>query len=145
MQIEIYINGCKYLRPSNNFSQSFLKIIETTSLKKEYVELYKTKADEIKNLTAICLEDDLVFIIHKHLTLELDFAMKLYPYDIVYCSCLKPLTERGEVIKELMIDNYQLILTNRNWLETDNLKLYFELVDYGEADERLINALRQIT
>jgi hypothetical protein len=77
MQIEIYINGWKYLRPSNNFSQSFLKIIETTSLKNQYVELYKTKADEIKNLTAICLEDDLVFIIHKHLTFEEDFVLKI--------------------------------------------------------------------
>ncbi|MFV5703335.1 hypothetical protein ACM55F_15815 [Flavobacterium sp. XS2P12] len=142
MKIEIFINGYKYLRPSNNFSQSFLKIIDTTSLKKENFELYKTKSDEIKNLTVICLKDDLVFIIHKHLTLELDFAMKINAYDIVYCSCLKPLTERGEVIKELMIDNYQLILTNRNWLETDYLKLYFELVDYGEADNRLINALK---
>lgn len=145
MGIEIFINGYKYLRPSNNFSKSFLKVIDTSSLKKEYFELYKTKADEIKKLIEICLNDDLVFIIHKHLTLELDFAMKLYPYDIVYCSCLKPLTERGEVIKELMIDNYQLILTNRNWLATDYLKLYFELVDYGEADERLINALRRRT
>lgn len=143
MKTEIFINGFKYLRPSKNFSQSFLKIIDTTSLKKEYFELYKTQSDEIKILTKVCLNDDLVFIIHKHLTLKVDFAMKLCPYDIVYCSCLEPLTERGGVIKELMIDNYQLILTTRNWIETDYLKLYFELVDYGEADERLINALRR--
>ncbi|UFH45381.1 hypothetical protein LNP27_09565 [Flavobacterium galactosidilyticum] len=145
MRVEIFINGYKYLRPSKNFSQSFLKIIDLASLMKEYFDLYKTKADEIKILKEVCLNDDLVFIIHKHLTLEIDFAMNLCPYDIVYCSCLQPLTERGEVIKELMIDNYQLILTNRNWLETNFLKLYFELVDYGEADERLINALRRKT
>lgn len=50
METEIFINGYKYLRQSNNFSKSFLKVINTSSSKKEYVELYKTKADEIKNL-----------------------------------------------------------------------------------------------
>jgi hypothetical protein len=145
MRIEILINGYKYLRPSNNFSQSFLKIINTTSLSKDYRELHKTKAEEIKILTEACQKDDLVFIIENHLTLDIDFALKLCPYDIIYCSCLAPLTDRGMVIKELMIDNYQLILTNRNWIETDYLKLYFELVDFGEADERLINALRRRT
>jgi hypothetical protein len=68
--------------------------------------------------------------------------MKLQVFDIVYCPCLHPIITIGSVVRELMIDNFQLVLTNRNWLKTDHLKLYFELVDCGEAVFCLINALR---
>lgn len=145
MKIEIFIYGHKYLYRSDSINESFLNVIKSTSSQKEYLELFKTKAAEIKTLTEACLKDNLVETLRKHLTLEVDFAMKLNTFDIVYCPCLQPLTELGKVIKELMIDNYQIILTNRNWLETDHLRLHFELVDYGEADIFLINALRKRT
>ena len=142
MKIEIFIYGDKYLYRCDNINESFLNVIKYTSSQKEYRQLHKTNPEEIKILKEACLKDNLVETLHKHLTLEVDFAMKLNAFDIVYCPCLHPLTELGKVIKELMIDNYQIILTNRNWIETDHLRLHFELVDYGEADIFLINALR---
>lgn len=141
MKIEIFINGDKFICPTNNFSESFLNIIRKSVDNKLYSTLHKTKANEIKILAEICQKDQLVYDIDKHLTLEDDFANKLMRLDIVYCSCLQPKTAIGEVIKELMIDNYQLILTNRNWLETDFLKLYFELVDFGETDSFINGSL----
>ena len=145
MKIEIFIYGDKYLYGSDSINESFLNIIKSTSSQKEYLELHKTQPEEIKTLTEACLNDNLVDILSKHLTLEVDFALQLKIFDIVYCPCLHPLTALGKVIKELMIDNYQIILTNRNWLETNHLKLHFELVDFAEADILLINALRMKT
>jgi hypothetical protein len=145
MKIEIFIYGDKYLYYCDSISESFLNIIKSTSSQKEYFELHKTKPEEIKFLKEACLKDNLVETLGKHLTLELDFAMKLNAFDIVYCHCIHPLTELGKVIKELMIDNYQIILTNRNWITPDHLRLHFELVDQGEADIFLINALRKRT
>lgn len=145
MKIETFIYGDQYLYRCDSINESFLNVIKSTSSKKEYRQLHKTKAEEIKILKEACLKDNLVETLRKHLTLEVDFAMKLNAFDIVYCPCLHPLTELGKVIKELMIDNYQIILTNRNWIETDHLRLYFELVDCGEADIFLINALRMRT
>lgn len=145
MRIEIYINGDKYLYHADSFSESFLNIIDKTSLREEYFELHKTKAEEIKLLSEVCQKDNLVFIIDKHLTFDIDFALNLKIFDIVSCPCMLPITNIGNVIRELMIDNYQLILTSRNWLETDYLKLYFEVVDCGEADLYVINTLRLIT
>ena len=142
MKIEIFIYGDKYLYRCDSINESFLNVIKSTSSQKEYRQLHKTKSEEIKTLKEACLKDNLVETLRKHLTLEVDFAMKLNAFDIVYCPCLHPLTELGKVIKELMIDNYQIILTNRNWIDTDHLRLHFELVDYGEADIFLINALR---
>lgn len=145
MRIEIYINGDKYLYHADSFSESFLNIINKTLLREEYFEFHKTKAEEIKLLSEVCQKDNLVFIIDKHLTFDVGFALNLKIFDIVYCPCMLPLTNIGDVIRELMIDNYQLILTSRNWLETDYLKLYFEVVDCGEADLYVINTLRLIT
>ncbi len=142
MKIEIFIYGDKYLYRCDSINESFLNIIKSTSSQKEYLELYKTKSEEIKTLKEACIKDNLVETLRKHLTLEVDFAMKLNAFDIVYCPCILPLSELGKVIKELMIDNYQIILTNRNWIDPDHLRLHFELVDYGEADIFLINALR---
>lgn len=142
MKIEIFIYGDKYLYHSDSINESFLNVIKSTSTQKGYIEIHKTNPNEIKTLTEACLKDNLVETLRKHLTLEVDFAMKLNAFDIVYCPCLHPLTDLGKVIKELMIDNYQIILTNRNWIDTDHLRLHFELVDYGEADIFLINALR---
>lgn len=141
MKIELFINGFKFLEPSNNFSDAILYRITQTAKNKKYQKLHRTKANEIKRLTEICLEDELVSIIHKHLTLDFDFALKLLPYDIVNCKCLKPTTETGEVIKELMLDYYQLILNYRDWGETDYLKLYFEVVGSGDAFDYIINTL----
>lgn len=145
MKIEINIYGDTFLYNSDGIDESFLNIIKSTSFKKEFVALHKTNALEIKTITEACLKINVVEILRKHLTLEEDFAMKLNTFDIVYCSCLQPITELGKVIKELMINKYQLVLTNRNWLETNHLKLYFELVDAGEADIFLINALQKLT
>ena len=145
MKIEIFIYGDTYLNQSDSINESFLNILRSTYLPKNHLELHKSNPLEIKTLTEACLNDNLVETLRKHLTLEIDFAIKLNAFDIVYCPCLHPLTELGKVIKELMIDNYQLVLTNRNWLETDHLRLHFELVDAGEADIFLINALQMRT
>ena len=141
MKIELFINGFKFLEPSNNFSDAILYRITETAKKRKYQKLHRTKVNEIKILTDLCLNDELVRIIHNHLTLDIDFALRLLSYDIVNCQCLKPTTATGIVIKELMVDYYQLILTNRDWRETDYLKLYFEVVDSGDAFDYIINTL----
>ena len=141
MKIELFINGFKFLEPSNNFSDAILYRITETAKKRKYQKLHRTKVNEIKILTDICLNDELVRIIHNHLTLDIDFALRLLSYDIVSCQCLKPTTATGKVIKELMVDYFQLILTNRDWRETDYLKLYFEVVDSGDAFDYIINTL----
>ena len=93
MKIEIFINGDNYLNQSDSINESFLNVIKSTSRQKGYIEIHKTNPTEIKTLTEACLNDDLVETLRKHLTLEIDFAIKLNAFDIVYCPCLHPLTE----------------------------------------------------
>ncbi len=78
-------------------------------------------------------------IIQNHLTLDSDFALRLVSHVIVNSPCLKPMTEIGKVIKELMVGYYQLVLTYREWQETDSLKLYFEVVENGDGIDYILN------
>lgn len=134
MKIDLFINGEKYLNQVDTFSESFLKNIDQSISFNQNPELHQTKASAITILTEICKKDNLVHLMDKHITLDLDFANALRLFDTVHCSCLKPKTELGEVIRELMIDNYELVLTGRTWMETNHLSLSFEALDYGEAN-----------
>ena len=77
-----------------------------------------------------------------HLTLETEFALQLQFLDVIHCSCLKPLSKFGEALKELMIDEYQLVLKERSWIETDKLSLSFEVIDYAASYEFIESFLK---
>lgn len=81
----------------------------------------------------ICQNDDLPDSIGKHLTFDTEFTNKIVLNDILQCTCIKPKTDLGQVLKELMINNYQLILKNRIWLTSDHILLYFEAVNYVDS------------
>ncbi len=142
MKVEIFINGEKYLNHVNTLSKSFSNVITESIEYKENLELHQTKANEVATLIDICKKDNLVFMMDKHVTLDIDFANRLRLYDIIHCACLKPKTELGEVIRELMIDNYELVLIRRNWIETDYLSLDFEAMIYGESSYFLSDIIK---
>jgi hypothetical protein len=133
MRIEIFINGDKYFSQTDTFSKAILKAIADSIQYKRNQELHQTKAKEITTLIEICEKDELVFVMDKHLTLDVEFVNKLRLFDTIHCTCLKPKTEIGKVIRELMINDYELVLIRRVWVEPNYLKLDFEAVDYGEA------------
>jgi len=139
MKIELYIEGYKFLGRSDNFSDAILNRITATVKQRKYQKIHRTKANELKIITDVCLKEELVCIIQNHLTLDSDFALRLVSYDIVHCQCLKPTTEIGKIIKELMVGYYELVLTYREWHETDSLKLYFEVVENGDGIDYILN------
>jgi hypothetical protein len=141
MKIELYIDGYKFLGPYNNFSETILNRITATIKQRKYQKLHRTKANELKIITDVCLKEELACIIQNHLTLDSDFALRLVSHDILNSQCLKPTTEIGKVRKELTVDYYQLVLTYRKWQETDSLKLYFEVVESGDGIDYIINTL----
>ena len=144
MKIELYIDGGDFLPKGRNFNDSILKSLTETTKYKLPQELINEKAEEIENIKKICQDDFLMHNIEKHLTLEEDFANKIVMLDILYCNCLKTKTKVGEVLKELLINNYQLVLTNRCWVNVDHLVLYFEIVTYGEANIFVKKSIRGI-
>ena len=75
------------------------------------------------------------------LTLDEEFALRLNLLDSINCSCLQEKTQLGKLVKEIMIDKYQLILTRKHWIETNHLMLYFEAVDYGNVYDFLDKTL----
>lgn len=133
MRVEIFINGEKYFSQADTFSKSFLNVIDQSIKYNQNQGLHQTKAKEISTLIEICKKDNLVFVMDKHMTLDVEFVNKLSLFDTIHCFCLKPKTEIGEVIRELMIDNYELVLIRRAWIEPEYLKLDFEAMDCGEA------------
>ncbi len=139
MKIKLYIEWYKFLGPSDNFSETILNRITATVKQRKYQKIHRTKANELKIITDVCLKEELVCIIQNHLTLDSDFALRLVSHVIVNSPCLKPMTEIGKVIKELMVGYYQLVLTYREWQETDSLKLYFEVVENGDGIDYILN------
>jgi hypothetical protein len=81
----------------------------------------------------ICQNDNLPNNIEKHLTFDTEFAEKIILFDILQCTCLKPKTNIGQVLKELIINNYQLILKNRIWMNSDHQLLYLEAANYVDT------------
>lgn len=77
------------------------------------------------------------------LTLEENFALKLNLLDSVDFSCFQQTTSLGSIVKEIMIDNYQLILTRKHWSEINRLKLFFDVVDYGNIDDFIMHAIHR--
>lgn len=130
MQVQIAFSGRKFLLRGDDFSESLLYVIENGFAIRSNEQLAQM-TDEIEDIKHICKTDAIEHVIGKHLTLDVDFALKLNLLDSVHCSCLEPMSKLGEALKELMIDEYELILNERTWLETDKLFLYFEVVDCG--------------
>ncbi|MBF2707744.1 hypothetical protein [Flavobacterium soyangense] len=144
MKIEVYIDGRDFLHKGRSFNDSILKSLKETTTYKLPEELSIGKAYEIEIIKKICHKDSLMHSIEKHITLDTEFANKLIIQDTINCSCLKSITTVGEVLKDLMIDNYQLVLTNRTWAEVNHLVLFFEAVNYGEANSFVKKSIRGI-
>ncbi|TDE05314.1 hypothetical protein [Flavobacterium hiemivividum] len=144
MKIEVYIDGRDFLHKGRSFNDSILKLLKETTIYKLPEELSIGKAQEIEIIKKICQNDSLMHSIEKHITLDTEFANKVIMQDTINCSCLKAITSVGDVLKELMIDNYQLVLTNRTWVEVDHLVLFFEAVNYGEANRFVKKSIRGI-
>lgn len=107
-------------------------------------EFGQKNAQELEVIKQICQNDDLPDSIGKHLNLDIEFVNKLELFDIQQCKCLKSKTDVGKVLKELMINNFQLILKNRVWMNPDHLLLYFEAVTYVDSLSLIGKAINNI-
>lgn len=133
MEVNLFFCGDEFLHDGDDFSKSLYKKInglyEFDSDKKRFEGTF----DEIESIKEWCKNGEIENSHGNHLTLETEFALQLQLLDVIHCSCLKPLSTIGEALKDLMIDEYQLVLIERSWIETDKLSLSFEAVDYGTA------------
>lgn len=130
MDINIFITADKY--NNNSFSQSFLKLIEDDNNLKSTIEEHP---DAIATLIKCGIEDGIESILPKHLHIDPEFGLRLNILDSIDCSCLNSKSNLGSVLKSIMIDNFQLVLTRKHWLETSKLTLFFDAVEYGLVDE----------
>lgn len=135
MQVDIFFNGSKFLHNSTYFSESLLKIINELHQYDFVKKRFEGMLDEIELIKDLCIKGEIEIKHEYHLTLETEFALQLQLLDVIHCTCLKPLSKLGVALKELMIDEYQLVLRKRSWSETDKLTLWFEAVDYAVSDE----------
>ena len=139
MEIEIVITANKYDK-NNNFSKSFLKLInDDSNLKSLIVEQPEAIASLIKN----GLEDGIEQILPNHLSIDSDFGLRLNFLDSIDCSCLTPKSNIGAVIKTIMIDNFQLVVSRKHWKDTSKLILFLDAVEYGLVDEFIERSLKQ--
>lgn len=120
MQIDIYIDGQNSSPKGYFFNDSILRRIKENSKLKISPEFRQKNAQELEVIKQICHDDNLPNSIGKHLTFDTEFANKIILFDILQCTCLQPKTDVGLVLKELMINNYQLILKNRIWINPDH-------------------------
>ena len=140
MVIDIEITGNRFKNNKNSFGLSFAKLInDDSSLKSIIVE----NPTEISMLIKNEFSEGLEYIISKHLSIDKDFALKLNLLDSFDCTCLEYKTSLGRVLKDLMIDNYQLVLTRKHWRETNKLILFFYAVEYGSVDDFIENCLKK--
>jgi len=131
MDVNIFITADKY-NNNNSFSQSFLKLIEDDNNLKSTIDEHP---EAIATLIKWGIDDGIESILPKHLSLDPEFGLRLNIYDSIDCSCLNSKSDLGTVLKSIMIDNFQLVLTIKHWSETSNLTLYFDAVEYGLVDE----------
>jgi hypothetical protein len=132
MEIEIIITGNRYNNDITSFGQSFVTLINDDSSLKSIIE---DNPEVIAVLIKKELTDGIESIIPKHLTIDNDFVLKLNILDSIDCTCLQGKSQLGSVLKEIMIDNYQLVLTRKHWRETDKLNLFFDAVEFGGVDD----------
>ena len=132
MQIEIIITGNRYKNDVTSFGQSFVTLIKDDSSLKSIID---NNPEVIAELIKNDLNDGIESIIPKHLSIDNDFALKLNILDSSDCTWVKGKTQLGSVLKEIMIDNYQLVLTRKHWRETDKLNLFFDAVEFGGVDD----------
>jgi hypothetical protein len=138
INIEIVITADKYDK-NNNFSQSFLKLInEDANLK----SLMEDQPEAIATLIKNGIEDGLEIIIPNHLSIDSEFALRLNLFDSLDCSCLTPKNNIGAILQTIMIDNFQLVLTRKHWKDTSKLTLFFDAVEYGSVDEFIERSLK---
>ena len=131
MDVNIFITADKY-NNNNSFSQTFLKLIEDDNNLKSTIDEHP---EAIATLIKWGIDDGIESILPKHLSLDPEFGLRLNIYDSIDCSCLNSKSDLGTVLKSIMIDNFQLVLTRKHWSETSNLTLYFDAVEYGLVDE----------
>lgn len=141
MKIEIFITGNKHLHIKGGFEQSFINLLNNDS---RSVALINQHPKEAEILLQKGLNRGIEEIVPSIITLDENFALRLNLLDSIDCSCLQDKTQLGKLVKEIMIDKYQLILTRKHWIETNHLMLYFEAVDYGNAVDFLDKALGNV-
>lgn len=138
MKIEIFITGNKHLHIKGGFVQSFMNLLNNDSNTKTFIN---QQPKEAEILLQKGLNTGMEELIPNILTLDEEFALRLNLLDSINCSCLQEKTQLGKLVKEIMIDKYQLILTRKHWIETNHLMLYFEAVDYGNVYDFLDKTL----
>lgn len=141
MKIEIFITGNKHLHIKGGFEQSFINLLNNDS---RSVALINQHPKEAEILLQKGLNRGIEEIVPSIITLDENFALRLNLLDSIDCSCLQDKTQLGKLVKEIMIDKYQLILTRKHWIETNHLMLYFEAVDYGNVVDFLDKALGNV-
>lgn len=132
MEIEIIITGNRFNNNTTSFGQSFVTLIKDDNSLKSIID---NNPEVIAELIKNNLNDGIESIIPKHVSIDNDLALKLNILDSIDCSCLHGKTQLGSVLKEIMIDNYQLVLTRKHWRETDKLNLFFDAVEFGGVDD----------
>lgn len=142
MVIEIVITSYTFSGKVTNFGDSIIEIVNQSYYADKNTKIVRENREEIaiiqtSNKGCRLLEN----LILKHLTLDPEFALKLNLLDSINCDCLKDKTSIGKVLKDIMIDNYQLILTRKHWSLTNHLVLFFDAVDYNEADEFILKTI----
>lgn len=75
-------------------------------------------------------EDFFFFHLERSFTMEYDMAEKLRLHDIVYWSCFNPINELGQIILDALdMSEYRFLLIGREWINTNELHLYFGCTD----------------
>lgn len=138
MDIEIVITASKYDK-SNNLSKSFLKLINDDSNLKSLIE---DQPEAIASLIKNGLEDGIELILPSHLSIDSEFGLRLNFLDSIDCSCLTPKSNIGTVIKTIMIDNFQLVVSRKHWNDTSKLIIFFDAVEYGLVDEFIERSIK---
>ena len=132
MKIEILITQDRYSKNPNSFGSSFVNLINNEYSLKKVIE---DNPNEIETIINKEFKEDMELVIPNHLTINEDLALRLSLLDSLDCSCLEAKSTLGEVLKNIMIDNFQLVLTRKHWHEADNLLLYFDAVEFGCVDD----------
>jgi hypothetical protein len=132
MKIEILITQDRYSKNPSSFGSSFVNLINNEYSLKKVIE---DNPNEIETIINNEFKEDIELVIPNHLTINKDLALKLSLLDSLDCSCLEAKSTLGEVLKNIMIDNFQLVLTRKHWHEADNILLYFDAVEYGCVEE----------
>ena len=132
MEIEILITQDRYSNNPSSFGSSFAKLINNESNLKS---LMQENPNEIATLIKYEFNEGIEQIIPNHLTINKDLALRLSLLDSLDCSCLEAKTNLGEVLKKILIDNFQLVVTRKHWSDTNKLIFFFDAVEFGCVDD----------